>query len=116
MCGGVAIGQTWIPPFEEGAERIVKRARAGLPQQMSATWCPLHLLTLGETFADDDVDRGLRQTRRGALTGVEPLAIIDQAPGVGRDVGRKIMCGTHELAEMRVVPREPVHVVFEEPD
>ena len=74
-------------------ERAVECVRPDLQQQVRAAFRPLHLLTFGETFADDGVHRGLRQARGDALTGAESFAIVDQASDVGSDIdGEFVRC------------------------
>lgn len=48
---------------------------------------PLHLLPLGEAFADESVDGALRNSRGDAFAGAVSFSIIDEAPGVIVDIG-----------------------------
>jgi hypothetical protein len=59
--GIVVVGEAGIPSLEEGPQRTVKGTCSRLQQQVRASRRPLHLLTLGKTFADDSVHRGLGQ-------------------------------------------------------
>ena len=83
---------------------------------MGAALGPLHLLALGEALADHRVHCGLCQARGNAFAGAVSLAVVDQAGSIAADVDGKIMSGTGELAKVRVVQCQPVHVAFEEPD
>src|SRR3954452_10022492 len=51
-----------------------------------------------------------------ALARTEPLAIVDQAAGVAGDVNGELVCGTRELAEVRIIHRQPVYIVLEDRD
>jgi len=108
---GIVVRQPWIPLLEQGPERAVEGTGAGLQQQVCAPPCPLHLLALGETLADHRVDRALGHGRRDALAGAEPLAVVDQAASIGRDVDRELMGRPGELAEVRVVQLQVSDVV-----
>ena len=57
----IVVGKAGIPFLEEGPECAIEHPRSGLQQQVRAALRPLHLLTFGETLADDGVHRGLGQ-------------------------------------------------------
>lgn len=71
---------------------------------------PLHLLFLGETLGDDDVDGGLDESRGDALTGPIALAVIDQDRIVGGDVGLEIADGGQELSHVWIVRFETFRI------
>jgi hypothetical protein len=48
---------TGVAALEYGAQFAVERLDAGLEQQVSTTFAPLHLLAFAEPFADDVVHR-----------------------------------------------------------
>src|SRR3954470_19122514 len=57
-----------------------------------------------------------RRCRWRDLDTSEPLAIVDQAAGVAGDVNGELVCGTRELAEVRIIHRQPVYIVLEDRD
>ncbi len=62
-----------------------------MQQQVGTAPGPLRLLALGEALADHRVDRALGHRRRDALARPEPLAVVDEAAGVRRDVDGKLL-------------------------
>jgi hypothetical protein len=83
---------------------------------VGAAPAPLHLLAFGEALADYCIHRGLRQAGGNALAVAVSLAVVDQAGGIAPDVDGELMGGMVELAKMRIVQCQPVHVAFDEPD
>lgn len=103
--GGVVIGQAGIPSLKQRPQRAVEGAGASLQQQVRAARRPLHLLTLGKALADHGIHRGLGQARGDTLAGAKPLAIIDQAAPVARDVDREFADRPGEFAAKRIIRR-----------
>ncbi len=61
---------------------------------------PLHPVTLGDALA---VHRGFHQAGRNAFAATISLAVVNQACSIAADLDGKLMGGTDELAEMRVI-------------
>ena len=53
----IVVSKARVPPLEERPKRAVQAPRPDLEQQMRPTRRPLHLLALGETFADHRIHR-----------------------------------------------------------
>ena len=83
---------------------------------MRAARCPLHLLALGETLANDGIHRGFRNARRNRFARAVALAIIDQAVKVGFDVYAKLASGPRKYTQPRIIELQIIQVLAEAPD
>ena len=53
----IVVGEAGIPLLEQRSEGAIERPGPGLQQQVCAALRLLHLLTFGETLADDSIHR-----------------------------------------------------------
>ncbi len=109
--GSIAVSESGIPALEQGPERAVEGARASLQQQVRSATRPLHLLSLGKTFADHGVHRGLDEGRRDSFAGPVSLAVVNEAAGIRGDVDAELVGSLGEFAHVRIVHVERVYFI-----
>ena len=84
---GIVGGHGWIPGGEQVAQCAVEGAGSGLQEEVGTFLGPLHLLLLGETPADNEVDGGLGKGGRDDLAMIPALRVVRDRGGIVPDVG-----------------------------
>lgn len=80
---------------------------------MRSAFGPLHLLTLGESFADEGIDGALRHSRGDTLARSVSFSIVDEAAGVVVNIDGELTRGPAEALQMLVVQFQGCNVFAE---